>query len=463
VGLLAAAELWRRSAAGATPLARVVSAAGLAAAGAALAFVLVPGLRDALSYAGGWFTGDEAFLGRIRELRPILFLEERFDASAALDELTPAVVVFPLAWAWLGARCVRGPGLRADLALLLAWSAVLFALTLAQERFANLFALGLALTLGAALEELHGVAKRRLGPRARLALAAAFALALAATLVPALRVFERQLAASRVARSQPGGKALGSRGVVLEEAARWLRDASPPTRGFLDAAERPEYGVLTAWSDGHLVRYRAERPTVEDSFAFFGDRRAFELAGRYYDTQEEEVAYAAAQQLGARYAFATPAGSGQTLVPSPRSIGQRMWRLLGSAGPDAPALARHRLVWIRALPGGTREPRTNLVDRVAVFEIVPGALVEGEAAPGALVRAELVVASQLGRIRYRAEAQAAAGGRYALRLPYATDRAAGEVGATGPYRLSSGDRSAPLAVREADVRAGATVGGPSLR
>ena len=179
------------------------------------------------------------------------------------------------------------------------------------------------------------------------------------------------------------------RKAVVEEAARWLGSASPPTRGFLDAAQRPEYGVLTSWDDGHLVRYRAERPTVQDNFGSFADPRAYELAGRYFDAEDEEVAYRVAQELGAHYAVATLQGSGQTLSPSPRSVAQRMWRLLGNPGPSSPALARHRLVWAGDLSGDPRAIGEPAPDRVAIFEIVPGAWIEGEAAPGAAVGVEL--------------------------------------------------------------------------
>jgi asparagine N-glycosylation enzyme membrane subunit Stt3 len=343
---------------------------------------------------------------------------------------------------------------------------VFFALALAQERFANAFAPGLALTLGAAAHEARAVARRRLPSAAGWALEGILAVAVAAALLPALRNDLRLFEASRFARAREGrwlppvlsGKA------AVEQGARWLRDASPPTRGFLDSSLRPEYGVLTSWDDGHLVRYRAERPTVQDGFGSYADRRAYELAARYYDTEDEEAALRVARELGARYAFATSQGSGQSLAPSPRSVAQRLWRRLGSAGPEGPALARHRLLWLQPLPeaAGSRER-----DRVALFELVEGAVVEGDAAPGARVSAELSLATSLGPVRWRADTHASEAGRYALRLPYATDaadaRASAEVRATGTYRLRAGAARGTLALRDEDVRAGARVAGPSLR
>jgi hypothetical protein len=80
------------------------------------------------------------------------------------------------------------------------------------------------------------------------------------------------------------------------------------------------------------------------------------------------------------------------------------------------------------------------------------------------VSIELRLGCWPGHIRYGAAATASPEGRYGIRLPYPTDAPVStEVRAEGPYRVRSGDRSAEIVLREADVRAGATVAGPSLR
>jgi hypothetical protein len=466
LGLLALAELWKRSPVFAPRRARTASALTLAGVGSACALGLIPELRQTLLQAGGWFTRDEAFLTTVREVRPLLYPGDHFDPSAALDSLTLAFFVFPLAWLWLAVRGGFGPGRRPATLLLLVWAAVFFVLALAQERFANAFAPALVLTVAAAIEEVRTAARRRFGRGARWALDAGLLGLVLAALAPPVLYFQELLTHSRFSQKQeqgwvpPGSR----RKVVVETAARWLRDASPPTRGFLDASLRPEYGVLTSWDDGHLVRYRAERPTVQDNFGSFADRRAYELAPRYFDVEDEEVAYRTAQELGARYTIATVQGSGQALPPSPKSIGRRLWRLLGNGSPDSPALARHRLLWVGDLSGEPRAIGAPAPDRVAIFEIVPGAWVEGEAEAGARVDLELRLGCGAGHIRYGASATASPEGRYGIRLPYPTDAPVStEVRAAGPYRVRSGGGSAELVLREADVRAGATVSGPSLR
>ena len=138
--------------------------------------------------------------------------------------------------------------------------------------------------------------------------------------------------------------------------------------------------------------------------------------------------------------------------------------MLGNSSQDSPALARHRLLWVGDLSGQPRAVGAPALDRVAIFEIVPGAWVEGEAEAGAPVNVELRLACGAGHVPYGASTTASQEGRYGIRLPYPTDAAVStEVRAEGPYLVRSRGRSAVLALHEADVRAGATVAGPSLR
>ena len=468
-GLWLVAALWQRSPAFTSRGARGGAACALAAAGAAAAFALLPGLRGTLAQAGGWFSHEDAFLSTVAETQPLLFPAGRFEPGFALRSLTAGLFAFPFAWLFLATRRGLDPNARPGLLLLLAWSGVFFALALAQERFANAFAPGLALTLGAAAEELRGSVWRGARP-ARLAFGAALAVLLAATLAPAALDYGRLFSYSRFAFDKANAPVPvdSRRKVVVEDAARFLREASPPTQGFLDATLAPAYGVLTSWDDGHLVRYRAERPTVQDNFGSYADRRAYDLARSYFDAVDEEEAYRIAQELGARYTVATRDGSGQTFGPSPHSVGQRLWRRLGNGAADtsggaSPALGRHRLIWVADLSGRARDVQAPAADRVALFEIVPGAWIKGAARPGERVGFELPLRAGAGQVWYRAHAEASADGRYQLRLPYPTDAPVSrEVRAAGVYRVEAGGRSAAFELREADVRAGATLSGPDL-
>lgn len=454
--LLVAGALWRGTGVGATRIRRLALALALVLGGLAGALLWLPGLRDAVFGAAGWFTKEGGFLVRVAELAPLLWPHGVFDPSLANTDLSGFVWLFPATWLWLAWTQGRGDG-AARPWLVLAWSGSFFAAALAQLRFSDLFAPGFVLVLGASLAALaQRIARiRERGPR------------LAGWLGSAALVLLALLPCAAYHRD-PRAESLEMRGREnIDAAAHWLRRETPPTRGYLDASQRPEYGILAAWGDGHRIRYRAERPVVQDNFGIYGGRKNYELAGAYYRATDEERAYAIAQELGVRYVFATWRGSGQDRVRAIDALGRvrelldagsmtrRLALGLGGASQmrGLPALARHRMVY---LVGEANR-------RVALFEVVRGALVTGSAPPGEDLSFELKLRNEPGVSRlYRARTQASSDGRYQLRLPYATDaRAASSVRATGPYRVRCGDRSWELAVSEDDVLEGRALDGPS--
>ena len=378
----------------------------------------------------------------MEELAPLLWPSGVFDPHRANADLSWFIWLFPAAWAWLA--WVRGRGDGAARAwLVLVWSGAFLATTLAQQRFSDLFAPAFVLVLGALLgaivERLHRLRDRRTFIAAALGSTLAGLLAV----LPCADYHLDPLADSPATYEREN----------IDVAARWLRRETPPTRGYLDASQRPEYGILAAWGDGHRIRYRAERPVVQDNFGVYGGRKNYERAGAYYRNRDEEQAYAIARELGARYVFGTWRGSGQDRAPVPGSMAQRLALGLGGPMRGMPALARHRLVYLAG--EGQR--------RVALFEVVPGALVTGSAPAGTEVNFALRLDNGRGVSRwYRAQAQASPAGRYELRLPYATDTgAASSLRAGGPYRIRCGDLLSRLAVSEEDVVEGRALAGPS--
>ena len=73
---------------------------------------------------------------------------------------------------------------------------------------------------------------------------------------------------------------LGVRHRLFDAGARWLGQATPETAGWLDPEAAPEYAVLCSWDAGHMVRYRARRPLVQDNFGVYGGRENYEAAWR---------------------------------------------------------------------------------------------------------------------------------------------------------------------------------------
>ena len=440
--LLAAGAGWRNDRLGATRARRLALALALAGAGLAGALAWIPGLYEATLGAAGWFTKEGDFLVTVEELAPLLWPGGVFDPQRANADLSWFIWLFPAAWAWLAwARGRRDGAARAWLVLV--WSGAFLAATLAQQRFSDLFAPAFALVTGALLGAIVERLVRMRDRRAFVAAALGAALAGLLALLPCADYHLDPLADSPATHERKN----------IDLAARWLRRETPPTRGYLDASQRPEYGILAAWGDGHRIRYRAERPVVQDNFGVYGGRKNYERAGAYYRTTDEEEAFAIARELEARYVFATWRGSGQDRTPVPGSMTKRLALGLGARMRGMPALARHRLVY---LAGEAQR-------RVALFEVVPGALVTGSAPAATAVSFALRLHNERGpSLWYRAQAQASASGRYELRLPYATETgAATSIHAAGRYRIRCGDHSSRLTVSEDDVTEGRELAGPS--
>lgn len=449
------AWLWSRPAVGRDRGRRLGAALAIAALGLAFAWVLVPGLAAGVLDAARWFEADP-YLGVIAELEPLLFPLGRFEPMAAGVSFSYLFWAFPLALAGLGWHAVSRR--RADVLLLLFVATALFALALYQQRFIDVATVGFAWVMGPALVAfVRSAGRSPVAPPAALASAALLAGALA--LLPQAANYRVELVASAATLrgDRVGYSPLVRRRILLERAARFLAEETPPTAGYLDPTLRPEYGVLSAWGQGHVLRYYSERPMVQDNFHRWGGD-GFEAARRYFESDDEERAAEIAASLRARYVVATPMGSGQQ-PPGAGSLALRLVpRPLAGGGVgfrDEPerALARHRLVFLTDDTDLARAPGQSAF-RVAVYEIVPGALVVGRAPGAEFVEFTLLVRVP-GRpsLRYAARAPVDASGRYEIHLPYPTDEG---------YTVRSGSRRASLTLSLADVREGRTVAGPSF-
>jgi asparagine N-glycosylation enzyme membrane subunit Stt3 len=344
--------------------------------------------------------------------------------------------------------------------LLLLWgSAASCAAALNQVRFVDVFAASFACVVGPALVEGFRAVARRFEPARAILSGAALIVSLAA-LSPQAPVYRDDARVSAAAlRGDPLdlGPDLRLR-LVLQRVGRWMAWGTPRTQGYLDPTLRPEYGVLCAWGHGHLLRYYAERPMVQDNFGPWGGRTGFDAARHYFESRDEGEAVAIAESLRARYVVATLRGSGQEM-PRKGSIARRLV-LTRSGGtlrfPGRPpeALSRHRLVFVAddsVLPRLRGEPSWI----AAVYEIVPGARVLGSAPGERRVSFDLALPLSDGEpLRYHAEAAVADSGRYEIRLPYATQAG---------YAMRAGARHGSLVLSEADVQEGRTVVAPSLR
>lgn len=461
--------LHERASVGDTRRRRFISALVAALIGGLTALVVLPSLRDSLLLASGWFTGDEGLLAQISEMQPLFWRWGLFDLRFAIMSFGAGFLVLPFIWVHLIRRAARERSQTQGLILL--WSLVFCGLTLDQWRFGNTFAGVYAVLIGAVTAQwLPGLRRRlRLRPL-RPALEALVFVALVSWSALAFHDYYRHIVESSLdALANERVRALGPPHPsmrIYDEAGRWLARTTPDTVGYLDPSAEPEYAVLCDWAMGHLLRYRSERPMVQDNFGPYAGRDRFESAWAYFAEGDEAAAVEILDRLGVRYVVAGPTGAGSVDGLAADAMAHRLGTAFGSVsgelpGKRIPGLSRHRIIFFaHARPaGGSRS-----VARLGIWETVRGAQIEGDAAPGTRVVLSLELAtSSRARHVYRRDAIADDEGRYRFVVPYPTDvRFSPDVTVPRGYRIISSNASGTLDVREQDVIGGATVRGPDL-
>jgi dolichyl-diphosphooligosaccharide--protein glycosyltransferase len=452
-------------------LVRALCAAGAPLAALAGGMLLVPGLRESLSDAPLWLARAEPFQSQVEESSPLYWSARGFDARLAAQLLSHLGHLTPLGLAALWAAARGRPGAAPE-RWLAWWVGALYLAALVQHRFVDSFSVGYAVLLAWCLRAGSVRLRTRFAGWRRPLLEALAGLALLVALAPALGFYRGYVVnAVRGAHGEapvPQGSLRVQR--VLVDLGRWLRDHSPETSGWLDPAARPEYSVLVPWTHGHVLRYEARRPVPVDNFGDDVAPENFELVAAYFAAGDEERGLALARRLGARYVLvdATSAASRApedlgrlgTRLFLPEVVAGARWRSPWPGAARQPPLRHHRLVY-------ESDPRPDLPAEspplFLLYEVVPGARVEGRAPAGAEVRAHLRLRTRRGRvIEWEDAARADAEGRYAFVVPYSTG-APGAAVAPGPcLELASGDERATLVVPEAAVLAGAAVPAPPL-
>jgi len=448
----------------------------IAAIVAAGALSFLPDLRESLVSASGWFTRDEVLLGLANEMQPILATRGVFDPSFAVTRFGAGFVVLPLVWGVLAFRAWKTRD--SAQGLLLFWTFAFTILTLRQWRFGNTLAVGYAIMIGALLASWMPDLRRRLS-QAPLRPAAEILVAVCLIVwsgVAFARFYQPIVAMNWQALSDETTRDRGPLAPtrrIYDQAGRWLARHTPVTSGYLDTEAIPEYGVLADWGTGHVLRYRSERPMIQDPFGPYAGRKSFEAAWSYYATSDEDAAIEILETLGARFIVGGRSGAGSTSSLEPEAMANRLWRAYGSSmpmrgGTAVPGLARHRLVYFAHarlpddLPASLRAGLRP--ESIGVWEVVPGARIEGRAQAGSRVRLALDLStSPTTKHVYRRETIADDKGRYDFVVPYPNDEAfSPNIRAAGAYRLSGVKSRTRLAVREEEIQAGTIVIAPDL-
>jgi dolichyl-diphosphooligosaccharide--protein glycosyltransferase len=438
--------------------ARLASFVGVAALAAVGSLLLFGELAEGLGDAWRWLARTDAFQARVAESLPLLVEGGRWSGRVALLRLSGFCFALPFAIVWLALRA-RGAADAGPRALLLVFAGGLLAVALAQRRFFHEASIGLAVVFALTLLELWRLARSR---SARFALAALALLLIAPTLTTYAAPLANEWRALRGDRIQVGGAFALHR--AQRELTRWLRQRTPPTSGWLLEGAAPEYGVLAPWSLGHVIQHAGRRPTVVDNFGDDLGAEGFAFADRSYRSPESH-ALDGLDARRIRYVVVQERGGFLGGRPSAHSLLRSLFERDGS-GSESPvpggvaAVSRHRLVFeSKGLYFRARDSPAVY----KVFEVVRGALIEGRAAPGALVGLRLGVFTNRGReFHFATHAIADAAGVYRVRVPYANDGGPHGIRTASFYRLACGGELREVAVPEAAVVEGERVEAPAL-
>ena len=460
-GFAACALLWMRPGLGDSPGRRASSGALIALCLAGLALLLAPELRAGAADAWRWLFRAERFQAGVGESVPLLSGAEGHGVERAVERLSGFLLVYPVA-VLLALQWVRRRPDRAALLLAIGWSAALFAATLLQRRFFNCFSVALAGFAGwIVVAGWRALASRAPGGAAGRAVARAVVIAAAAlALAPTLRGYahhlRNELRPDAPDRQVEPWVVARQRQVAM---ARWIAQRTPPTAGWLDPEDLPEYGVLAPWSLGHLIEYVGRRPTVSNSFGDDIGEANFERARRFWLAPEHEAA-ALLDALRVRYVIVPRRADFLGELPGEGTMFTALSVFDGTTRQprqpsDPPALSRHRLVF-EVDSGIEIDPDPRPLYRV--FEFVPGAVIHGIAHPRQLVTVELTLRTNLGReIVYRTGSYVDRDGKYAIQVPYATQGGHTEVTASGPYRVECGGETQSIEVPEWKTQRGSRI------
>ena len=465
LGSAGCAAAWRHDGAGGSQARRLASGLALAVVLLGASLWAFPALSAAAGDVWEWFAGDDPFQRSVGESLPLFSDGGELSLRIAFARLSAFCLLAPVALCIGVLRALRTPR-PAPLLLFFGWTFGLAAAAVVQRRFFNAASLGIALLFALSLVESYRALLRRF-PRARIPALAGLAAATLALLLPTLQTYAFD--ASNQWRALRGVKPrLAPRTherAVIADMANWIRENTPIPSEWLDAHAKPAYGILAPWEIGHVLEYQARRPTVSDNFGNDIGSENYERALRSFQS-DEAGASQLLEALAVRYVVTQRDTGFLGGEPPPGSMAIALFRRDGSLartqadGASAPAFERYRLIYDSKPLFFTDHPSEP---RYKIFEFVRGALIVGESAPGARIRATLALRSNRGRpFVYEATAIAAADGRYALRVPYATQGGPGGVHVAAAYSLACGDERQPLVVDESAVQAGARVEGPRL-
>jgi dolichyl-diphosphooligosaccharide--protein glycosyltransferase len=408
--------------------------------------------------------GQDPWLDSISELRPMLFPKGTLDLLHATETLSALYWLAPLAVV-MAIRRWRRSGFSDFGALILAVSIALLAiLPLFRERYVHLAAIAVALTGGFLLDWLLERFQWKKGA------GGFFGVLVLTMLFLPVSTFLVQIPRM--------GLTLDER-VDLPMTLRWMRAQTPRTSNFDRPDQPPEYGVMANWDLGAYIVYLAERPSIATNFGW--ETHGLWESAAFLTATEPATAAGILEENGARFlvlsdesaaieglrdsaVFGGIDESNIELLPAtpfdPRmTMHHRLFFFNGGAfmhdqqGELVPALGRYRLVF--RSPNGPSYPGLGKTSFFKVFEVVPGALIEGRAEPGSEVSLGLDL-YLMGRkvFTYQDTVQADTKGVFTMRVPYATDQPSGIFTTASAYSIVADKQRLAVSVPAAAIAGG---------
>jgi dolichyl-diphosphooligosaccharide--protein glycosyltransferase len=396
-----------------------VSTAAIAVAAVAMLALVLPEI-----FAGLTFVGREGVLALVTESAPIWELP-----MDALSLASGGALVMPFALGFIAWR-QRSP----ESVALAAMGLLAFVVFVLQLRFVTALGPPLAIALGAAIVALW---------RAKIHFSRGTAVLLAlALLAPTAHYFVT------VHWS-------GAEPVALYDLSSWLRKHTPSVGPRREGTRAP-FTILSMWGIGNVIAYHSERPVVASAMYHGEHERGLRdaLTALHGDADPNGIF----ERRRVRYVVVGP------VFPTLERAHRRMLGLEERAA--RPTLHTHLYLHDgRALPNHTHpvRARSNLrlvhetpalapggppkgAPYFAVFERVRGAILRGQCAGDAIVRARLALRSNLGRRFLYLEEATCVGGAFLLRVPYA-----------GHARLEGAIGAREAILSDEDVRTGRAV------
>ncbi len=440
------------------PEMRRVFALAALSAGALLAALSAPGIGEQI--ARGFYRSIGYYpLGRITKQLWPLFAEGTGEFTIRFSVLG---YILPIGFVWPIGDAIAKRRTDVGRIIFFCWFAVAAAYYIASRYYAFLFAPPAFIALGFAVARLSNLigasvdkASKAAGERR-----AAFAVWLGCSMALAFYLIAWTITSLSAPKPDANWIAM----------LTWIKDNTPKVSGLYDPSRAPEYGIATDWFFGEFVELVAERPTLSTANHETGLRGIIAShAIMQADSEEELIRLMERHRL--RYIILRR--------PFPAWIGDI--ERIGEAGPRPEQIAylpayeppeeAARLASVRlyAFWGGSDEragvePMQHLrlikitgpADgrNYKLFELVKGARLIVEAAPGTVVEVETSVrAPNAPSIPWKIKRSVGEKGRAVFYLPYPTGGGRFQI-AADPYRVKARGTGKTAEVSERDVRQG---------